>query len=290
MKNIIHIYGASGSGTSTLGRKICEELGYKFMDTDDYFWMPTNPKYTTKRRKEERLSLMYEDIEAADHVVISGSLVDWGDELIPIFTLAVRLKTDTAIRIARIKEREKKRFGDRIEPGGDMYQHHIDFVEWAKTYDTGSVHMRSKAKHDEWQKLLKCRQIVLNGADELELNLQKVKDEINSPIGKIVTVTVDRPLGSYHPLHRDMYYPINYGYVEGIIAPDGEEQDVYILGIDEPVTNFTGRVIAVVYRNDDIEEKWIVCPENRSFTVDEIRAKIQFQEQYFDSYIKGSNI
>ena len=83
MKNVIYIYGASGSGTSTLGRKISEELGYKFMDTDDYFWLPTNPRYTTKRSKEERLALMKKDISENDNVVISGSLVDWGDELIP---------------------------------------------------------------------------------------------------------------------------------------------------------------------------------------------------------------
>lgn len=114
MKNIIHIYGASGSGTSTLGRKICEELGYKFMDTDDYFWLPTNPKYTAKRGKKERLDLMKKDISENDNVVISGSLVDWGDELIPLFTLAIRLVTDTEIRIERLKIREKQKFGDRI--------------------------------------------------------------------------------------------------------------------------------------------------------------------------------
>ena len=60
-------------------------------------------------------------------------------------------------------------------------------------------------------------------------------------IGDIVTVTVDRPLGSYHPKYKDLYYPINYGYIEGIIAPDGEEQDAYILGVDKPVEKFTGR-------------------------------------------------
>ena len=132
MKNVIHIYGASGSGTSTLGRKICEELGYKFMDTDDYFWLPTNPKYTTKRSKEERLALMKKDISEDDNVVIYGSLVDWGDELIQLFTLAIRLVTDTEIRIKRLKIREKKKFGDRIMPGGDMYANYIEFIEWAK--------------------------------------------------------------------------------------------------------------------------------------------------------------
>jgi len=104
-------------------------------------------------------------------------------------------------------------------------------------------------------------------------------------IGKIVTVTVDRPLGSYHPEYNDLYYPINYGYVEGIIAPDGEEQDAYILGISEPVDKFTGKVIAVIRRKDDVEEKWVVCPENMSFTKDEIADKVRFQEQYFQSTV-----
>ncbi|MCX4267803.1 MAG: AAA family ATPase [Lachnospiraceae bacterium] len=178
MKNVIYVYGASGSGTSTLGRKISEELGYKFMDTDDYFWLPTNPKYTTKRRKEERLALMKKDILENDNVVISGSLVDWGDELIPLFTLAIRLVTDTEIRVERLKNREKQKFGDRIMPEGDMYMNHIEFIEWARKYDTGSVNMRSKAQHDEWQKLLLCKQIVLDGADALEENFKKVQAEI----------------------------------------------------------------------------------------------------------------
>lgn len=285
MRNVIHIYGASGSGTSILGRKICEELGYKFMDTDDYFWLPTNPKYTTKRNKEERLALMKKDISENDNVVISGSLVDWGDELIPLFTLAIRLVTDTEIRIKRLKIRENKKFGDRIMPGGDMYANHIEFIEWAKKYDTGSVNMRSKAKHDEWQKMILCKQIVLDGADDLEENFKKVQAEINSVIGRTVTVTVDRPLGSYHPEYKDMNYPINYGYVEGIMALDGEEQDAYILGVDEVVEKFTGKIIAVVHRNDDVEEKWVVASAGMTFTKEEIREQIHFQEQYFDSEI-----
>ncbi|HEX3021110.1 MAG TPA: shikimate kinase [Lachnospiraceae bacterium] len=132
MKNIIHIYGASGSGTTTLGRRICDELGYTFMDTDDYFWMPTNPMYTTKRDREERIALMRNEIEKANNVVISGSLVDWGDVLIPLFTLVIRLETDTDVRIERLGIREKQMFGKRIEVGGDMYENHKEFIEWAR--------------------------------------------------------------------------------------------------------------------------------------------------------------
>lgn len=127
--------------------------------------------------------------------------------------------------------------------------------------------------------------VVLDGAADLEDNFRKVQAEINSVIGRTVTMTVDRPLGSYHPVHKDMYYPINYGYVKGIMAQDGEEQDAYILGVNEAVEEFTGKIIAVVHRNNDVEEKWVVAPKNMTFTKEEIMQQIHFQEQYFDSEI-----
>ena len=105
-------------------------------------------------------------------------------------------------------------------------------------------------------------------------------------IGEIVKVIVDRPLGSYHPKHKDLFYPVNYGYIEGIIAPDGEEQDVYILGVNEPVSEFTGKIIAIITRLDDVEEKWVVAPENMTFSKGEIMKQVEFQEKYFKSEIR----
>lgn len=104
-------------------------------------------------------------------------------------------------------------------------------------------------------------------------------------IGSIVTVTVDRALGSVHPKHHDICYPINYGYIEGVMAPDGEEQDAYILGVDKPVQKFTGKVVAIVHRFDDVEDKWVVCPENMTFDKEEIAEQVEFQEQFFDTEI-----
>lgn len=101
-------------------------------------------------------------------------------------------------------------------------------------------------------------------------------------IGEIVTVTVDRAMGTYHPEHPDIYYPINYGYIKGIMAPDGEEQDAYILGVESPQQEFTGKVIAIIHRYDDIEEKWVVAPIDMTFTIEEIRKQVYFQEQYFN--------
>jgi len=105
-------------------------------------------------------------------------------------------------------------------------------------------------------------------------------------IGTIVRVIVDRPLGSFHPKHRDIFYPVNYGYIPGITAPDGEEQDAYILGVAEPVKEFTGKVIAIIHRFDDVEEKWVIAPENVSFTKAEIMQLVAFQEQFFKTEIR----
>ena len=104
-------------------------------------------------------------------------------------------------------------------------------------------------------------------------------------LGKTVKVIIDRPLGTYHPKHKDLYYPINYGYIEGIIAPDGEEQDAYVLGVDVPVREFEGRIIAIIKRLDDVEEKWVVAPEDMTFTKEEIMKQTRFQEKYFKTEI-----
>lgn len=102
-----------------------------------------------------------------------------------------------------------------------------------------------------------------------------------SILGKTVTVTVDRAMGTCHPNHSDIIYPINYGYIKGIIAPDGEDQDAYIIGVTKPVEEFTGRVIAVIHRLDDIEDKWVVAPVDKHFPRQEIINQVNFQEKYF---------
>ena len=108
-------------------------------------------------------------------------------------------------------------------------------------------------------------------------------------IGNIVKVIVDRPLGSAHPNHNDLIYSVNYGYIPDFFAPDGEEQDAYILGVNEPVTEFVGKVIAVIHRLNDIEDKWVVAPEGKFFTKEEIANSVAFQEKFFDTEIICEN-
>ncbi len=104
-----------------------------------------------------------------------------------------------------------------------------------------------------------------------------------SIIGKLVTVKIDRPIGTSHPHYPELIYKVNYGYVPGTLAPDNEEQDCYILGVEHPLETFTGTVIAIINRKDDVEEKWVVA--NQPFSKEEIIKKTYFMEQHFDSDI-----
>lgn len=174
MERIIHIFGASGSGTSTLGRSVSERTGCRFMDADDYFWAPSEPRFTQKRAPEERVRLMLKDMDTGRGAVISGSVADWGNALIPYFTLAVRLIADTEERLRRIRAREYERFGARILPGGDMFGQHQAFLQWAAAYDGGGPGMRSRQSHDEWQKQLRCPLLVLSGLDPVSYNTEQI--------------------------------------------------------------------------------------------------------------------
>lgn len=109
--------------------------------------------------------------------------------------------------------------------------------------------------------------------------------DYSAVLGMEVKGKIDRPLGTWHQVYKDLYYPVNYGYVEGVLGGDGEEQDIYLLGEDKPVKEFSGIVVAVVHRLNDVEDKWVVDTKKRIYSEEEIRRKLEFQEKYFDSEI-----
>ena len=108
--------------------------------------------------------------------------------------------------------------------------------------------------------------------------------DIKKYLNKNVKVIIERPLGSKHPKH-DFIYPVNYGYIPGTVSGDGEELDAYVLGEHMPLDEFTGRVIAIIHRTNDDDDKLVVMKDGRNYTDDQIRALTEFQEQYFKSEI-----
>lgn len=103
-------------------------------------------------------------------------------------------------------------------------------------------------------------------------------------IGNILKINIDRQFGTKHPKHR-FIYPLNYGYVPNTISGDGEELDCYLLGVFEPVEEYTGKCIAIIHRTNDNDDKLIIVPEGKEYSDDAINALTEFQEQYFEHII-----
>ena len=149
-QHLINIFGSSGSGSTTLAKHICKEFGYQFIDVDDYLWKKTDPPFTERYTNTEACQLIKSALKLENNAVISGSLVGIADELKPKIELFVYINLDKEIRIKRIQEREQTRFGDRIKPGGDLYEQHLDFLQWVSDYEDNPETKRSRRQHLLW--------------------------------------------------------------------------------------------------------------------------------------------
>jgi adenylate kinase family enzyme len=174
----IHILGAFGSGTTTLGRALAERLQCPHFETDDYVWFPTDPPYTHQRERPERQQLLMDDVTAHDSWVVSGSLCGWGDVAIPLFELVVFLSLPHDIRMTRLRQREHERFGERILPGGDMYESSQAFLVRAASYDEGELDIRSRLLHEQWLSTLPCPILCFEGEYSIEEHLAVLMVEI----------------------------------------------------------------------------------------------------------------
>ena len=119
------------------------------------------------------------------------------------------------------------------------------------------------------------------------MTFEERKAQVRGYLGKIVKIGIDRPIGYIHKKEKySLEYKINYGYIPGVLGGDGEELDVYLLGVDRAVEEYTARIIGIAHRRDDVEDKLIAAPEGMTFSAEQIRDRIDFQEKYYDTYIE----
>lgn len=187
--------------------------------------------------------------------------------------------------------------GSYYDGTGELQTHFIHVVEYAgkewNDYINFRDYLNSNNKAaEEYEKLKRRlakeapvdsgREHYLAGKHDFIVNTLR-KASVKMLLGKTVDVIIDRPIGT---LHKGMTYPLNYGYIPGAFGGDGEEIDVYLLGVKEPVMKYKGRIIAVIYRKNDVEDKLICAPEGTDFTVEEIMEAVRFQEKWFDTDIE----
>jgi adenylate kinase family enzyme len=172
----IHILGASGSSTSTLAKAISLRHGHRFLDTDDFYWKPTDPPFQTSRPVAERLGFLGVAMAASPTWVLSGSLCGWGDALVEHFDLVVFLIVDRRVRLERLRLRELRRFGpEALAPGGRHCEAHLAFMDWAAAYEDGGPDVRSRVLHESWLRTLTCPVLRLEGDLSVEERLRRLE-------------------------------------------------------------------------------------------------------------------
>jgi adenylate kinase family enzyme len=149
----IHITGASGSGTSTLGQSLALRLGFEWLDADAYFWEPTNPPFRVRRQKGERLCRIFDDLERFENAILSGCICGWDERLENAFDLEIFLAIPREIRLARLREREIRTLG-KIDP---------EFMDWTERYEEGGFDVRSRLLHERWLCERKCDVLRIEG-------------------------------------------------------------------------------------------------------------------------------
>ena len=176
----IHVMGASGSGVTSLGRALADALAIPHHDTDDYLRRPTTPPYREQRETSERVRLMHEMFLPRADWVLSGSLVSWGDAIVPNFDLVVFLSTPTGLRLKRLRAREATHFGAAaVASGGWRHLETAEFIEWASHYENGDREGPSLATHQTWLTTLHCRVLRLDGSRPLPELVAEVRNAIN---------------------------------------------------------------------------------------------------------------
>ena len=147
----VHILGPSGSGTTTLGEGLSKHFSIPHLDTDHFYWKKTEVPFTEKHTPQDRLTEIHKAIDGHESWVLSGSLVSWGDPLIPLFTHVIFLYVPWEIRKERLLKREYSRYGaEALKKGGKMHDVHTEFLAWCERYDTAGTEQRSRFTHEEW--------------------------------------------------------------------------------------------------------------------------------------------
>jgi len=179
----IHILGASGSGTTTLGVAVADLLAVPHVDTDAVYWLATDPPFTTPRPIPERIALLREKLPLSCGWVLSGSAISWAQPFEPLYNLIVYLWLDPVLRMERLRLRERTRYGRRVDSGGDMAMSSADFLAWAAAYDTAGREQRSRVAHEEWLAGQRAPIIRLNSAEPVHV----LADAVLSSISNIIS-------------------------------------------------------------------------------------------------------
>ncbi len=175
----VNLLGASGCGASSTGRALAEVLALPYFDCDDFFHAPTDPPFQKQRSPQERHDVLVSALDPVPSWVLGGGVANWDPYPALDFTLVVFLWVPAEVRLQRLRQRERARFGARVLAGGDMHTQHEAFIAWAMRYDDGDVEGKTLARHEAYLSTLRCPVLDLRG----ELPLEERRTAVLNALG-----------------------------------------------------------------------------------------------------------
>ncbi len=256
------IIGSPGAGKTTFAKALSQQFKLPLVHLDKLFWRGDWQQVS----REEFDAALQVELEKP-HWIIDGNYLRTLDRRLDYCDTVIWLDLPTPICLWRIIKRFLQNYGKpRDDMGGTCVERldkqHLTFFRYVATF--------RRTHHKQMQALLENHPNVgvirLTNRRQVKEFLGR-KELVKSYLGKTVTLTVDRPVGYVHQKKKyTLTYPINYGYLPGVIGGDGEELDVYLLGVETPVKQYTAKVIGIVHRMNDCEDKLIAAPEELTFT------------------------
>jgi adenylate kinase family enzyme len=176
----IHITGASGAGSTTLGLELAKRLSVPYFDTDGYYWEPSDPPFTIRRNRDLRNKMLENDLKQYRSWVLGGSVISWDDLFLKLFDLTIFLYVQPEIRMQRLKERELMRYGDIIYTDPQRNILYTGFMDWAASYEDNTTSSRSLKSHEAWLQKLTCPVFEIKGDTTIEERLALIFEKIEN--------------------------------------------------------------------------------------------------------------
>ena len=287
----IHIIGCSGSGKTYLAKALSEKYNIPHFDLDDIQWDNNANGYGVKMPVEKHTELL-NNILDNENWIIEGVYYAWVGKCFEYADKIYVLNIPKRVYTYRIIKRAIKRKLGPEKGKKETLKSVYNLLKWTNTFQKKNmVEIRkilsAYPEKTVWLKNRKEVKRVIYGKAN-SMTFEERKALVKSYLGKTVDIKIDRPIGYVHKKENySLTYPINYGYIPGVLGGDGEELDVYLLGVNEPVMEYTAKIIGIAHRENDIEDKLIAAPTNKVFYQNDIAEAIHFQEQYYKTTVEA---
>ncbi len=172
----ILVCGLNGAGKTTFGRALAEKINYRFVDIEDLYF-PDGSSYANPRSGDEARSALLDLIhDCGGNFVLTSVRANFCVGLERYFTLVVVVRAGREERLARVRARSAEKLGERMQPGGDLYEAEAEFFAMVESRGEDYTEAHIRKMLDEGR--LCCPVVRIDGSGSRENLRQSVEENV----------------------------------------------------------------------------------------------------------------